>query len=134
FYLVLYNADKKPPHIATICEGEYFSLSVDNSAIGIPLDAFKRKLSVKGNGCVFLKILNLDRELTKQGLNEKFQLSNEPGINNTTCLTPIKSFFKEYYNISMNKVKLVFDLINVLDRYLLILDRFHFNMHNKINE
>lgn len=117
-FLVVIHATRIPPHIGIISKKYYHSLSIKGQEINIPAEAFIRNTIQRNIPCLFIKIKK-HPVFSYDFLNEHF-ISNvkefpEVEVGIATCLSPIKLFFDEVYNIPMNKVNYLYELLPVLE-------------------
>lgn len=116
-YIVVLHATRIPPHIGLIIDKEYHSLTIKGQDCNTPLDALLRNITQRKIASLFIKI-NSHPVFSNSYLSEHFILNVkqftrvDTGI--ATCLSPLKLFFDEVYNVSMEDVHFLYDLLPVL--------------------
>ncbi|MGZ3899671.1 MAG: hypothetical protein ACXVNM_08465 [Bacteroidia bacterium] len=116
-WLVILHAQRIPPHAGLLFNGNYNSLTIKEAELNINSALLLKTLSQKKIKSVFIKILphpvfSIDHqrdmfqeELKKAGSVEQYK---------STCLSPVKTFFKEFYGIQSPENELLFDFIRQL--------------------
>lgn len=109
-YIVILHADKIPPHIGWLYEGEYYSLKVNGKDFGLPFGKLFDIVAKKNIKTLFVKVED----------NNNF-LNTKPTFNQTnlehptdTCLKPIKKLFVSFLNCQT--VQKVADLLLILEQ------------------
>lgn len=117
-YIVLIHATRTPPHIGIIADKKYHSLTIKGHELNIPVEVLIRSITQRKIPSLFLKIKK-HPIFSFNYLNEHF-VSNvrqfpivDIGI--ATCLSPIKLFFDEVYNVPMNNVNYLYELLPLLE-------------------
>jgi hypothetical protein len=121
-WLVIAGTNEIPPHIALISDGKYYSVSTRKIDRGTSLERFMNTIERKQVPAIFLRILNEKPERTdiiarneaissNTLLQSIYENLNPLGINEHTCLSPIKTFFAEYYSPDFATVNFVFELL-----------------------
>jgi hypothetical protein len=113
-YIVISDALNAPPHIGMLFDGLYASLTHKRFEIGISLYAFEKKMSSIKSPCIFVQVL-IHPVFSVHYLYELFvsilhQLKKADG-ENTTCLTPVKVFFQEGYQLQLESSNFVYQMI-----------------------
>ena len=135
-FLLIINAEKKPPHIALLVDGKVYSLTVKGRQIGDPLELFIKAINRNAIKTLFIEICanstfkteNVVR-LISTSLMEFERV--EPG--KITCLNPIKSFFNSAYQVDTKEVNFVFDLLPQLYAMKLINAVYQLNLSSLLN-
>jgi len=91
FFLCVLHANKIPPHIGCLIDGQFFSIKVKGKDEQIPINQFFKALSIKKVPTLFIEVdthINLDRV--------KDVYANYPCIQvgESTCLSPIVQLFE----------------------------------------
>jgi len=120
-YLIIFHADKKPPHLGLIFNKLYFSLTVKGSEIEIPIDEKLEIINKRKIPCLFLEIKTANKSgfLLKE-LNEIFN-SYPPLTNKTSCLEPIAEFFYKIFQLRADS-PLLHGMIESLQKRELIME------------
>ena len=110
-FIVLMHPDKTPPHIAMLCDGQFFSHGVTGTKIGERVEVFWKYITQKQTPVLLVKTsLNGNTEKLKIAF-QKFTFANE---NQETCLSPINLYLHDNHNFNTNQIKLVFNLLDTL--------------------
>lgn len=117
-YIVVIHATRKPPHIGIIADKKYHSLTIKGHELNIPVEVLIRNTTQRKIPSLFLKIKK-HPIFSFNYLNEHF-ISNVKqfpivDIGIATCLSPIKLFFDEVYNVPMNNVNYLYELLPLLE-------------------
>jgi hypothetical protein len=128
-YLIIFHADKKPPHLGLIWNKLYFSLTIKGSEIEIPFDEKLELINKRSIPCLFLEIKTADNSsfLLKE-LKEIFS-SYPPLTNKTSCLEPIGEFFYKIFQLKA-EAPLLHGMIVALQKQHLIIESF--SLHLKL--
>lgn len=122
-YIVVLHAMRIPPHIGLIIDKEYHSLTIKGQDYNTQVKALTRNIEQRKIPSLFIKIKS-HSTFSHSYLKEHFILNIQqfPRVdkNVATCLSPIKLFFEEVYDIPMNDVHFLFDLLPKLQQSELI--------------
>lgn len=131
FFIVLFHANKIPPHLGLIASSKYFSLTATETQIGIDIEPIWRVIRSKSIETIFIQI---DCNPNMKHLSVIFDAYENVVEREFTCLQPIKEFFEKECLLNVEEVNFVFDLIKKLKEKEMIMQSFHLNMGNHINE
>lgn len=113
-YIAVIHATRIPPHIGLIMDGKYHSLSLKGQNINASVQALIKNTNQRKIPSLFIKI-KPHNTFSNTYLNEHFitnvQQFTRVDIGVATCLSPIKLFFDEAYNISMHDINFLFELL-----------------------
>ncbi len=122
-YIVIIHATRKPPHIGIIIDKHYHSLTIKGHEINIPVEVLIRNTSQRKIPTLFVKIKK--HPIFSVGYLSELFISNvkqfpivDTGL--ATCLSPVKLFFDDVFNIPMNKVNYLYELLPLLESEELI--------------
>lgn len=122
-YIVAMHATRIPPHIGLIIDKQYHSLSIKGQDINTPVRALIKNIEQRKIPSLFVKI-KPHTTFSNAYLKEHFILNIQqfPRVdkNIATCLSPIKLFFNEAYDISMEQIEFLFHLLPSLQKVGLI--------------
>jgi hypothetical protein len=122
-YLVSLYATRIPPHIGILGEGNYHSLTVKGKDVNVSLDALLRNITQRQLPTVFIK-LNAHPVFSPDFLSEDFASTLERfvrvDIGKATCLTPVKLFFEENWNLDLSAVHFLYELLPFLEKRKLV--------------
>ena len=122
-YITVVHATRIPPHIGLIADKKYHSLSIKGQDINTPIEALVKNSSIRKIPTLFIKI-KAHPTFSDVYLREHFitnvQSFERVDIGVATCLSPIKLFFEEVYNLSMKNVNYLYQLLPLLEAEVLI--------------
>ncbi len=116
-WLAIIGADEIPPHIALLCEGLYYSVSVKKTDTGTPLETLLKAVGRHSKPCIFIRITLPEGFAAEAfgGLFEKYgplhSDAGSTGRSPVTCLNPIRDFFTRAYSEKYNRASFVFELL-----------------------
>lgn len=117
-WLALLHAQRVPPHAGLLFEGKYCSLTIKEAELNIDSALLLETIARKKIKTIFIRIIahpvfSLDHQrdifaedLKKHGFVEQGR---------ATCLSPIKSFFRDFYAMEAGEEVLLFDFITRLN-------------------
>ena len=132
-FLVILNANRIPPHLAVSVNGNLFSLSVQGVTVNGSLTSLLSLIHKKKIQTLFIRlavppIVSID-QLKHEMM--KFTLSYEKVvIGKSTCLNPIRDFCSSIYDINIQDVNFIFDLLPKLYQHNAIHDCYQLYMSN----
>ncbi|HET8962749.1 MAG TPA: hypothetical protein VFM99_02545 [Chitinophagales bacterium] len=122
-YIVVLHACRIPPHVGIIADKHYHSLTIKGQDYNVPIQALIRNIDQRKISSLFIKI-KPHTTFSYSYLREHFILNVQqfPRVdrNTATCLSPIKLFFEEIYDVSMKDVHFLFELLPRLEAEKLI--------------
>lgn len=136
FYIVVTNVLAIPPHLGLLLNGQLFSLSVKGVTSKGNLPSFIRTLKTKNIQTIFIR-LKLPEEFNAEELQNELvaQMLNYTRVDtskNITCLTPVKSVCQAVFNLTLDNVNVIFDLLPELHAHNKIAAYYAFNLDNNI--
>jgi hypothetical protein len=106
-YLVIFNIDKTPPHLALIKNNQYYSITIKEVELGIDIKPIIQLVTKKKIPTLFIEIDdNFDN------IKEVFNTFDSLKNTTITCLTPIKKYLSQQYDFKPENVYVIFDLLN----------------------
>ena len=130
-FIAIVHATRIPPHIGIVADEKYHSLSIKGQNLNIPAEALLKNISLRKIPALFIKI-KPHSTFSDIYLSEHFitdvQKFNRVDADVATCLSPIKLFFEEVYNLSMKDVNYLYELLPVLEAEGLIEDAISMNI------
>jgi hypothetical protein len=117
-FISIIHASRIPPHIGMIFNGCYHSLTIKGQEINHSVEALIKNIKIRKIPALFIKIkphpiFSIDY------LNEYFissvQQFSKVEINKATCLSPVKLFFEETFNITIDHINYIFELLPELE-------------------
>jgi len=131
-YIFVYRASKTPPHIGMIVNGKLYDINSVGPNIDLSVDDFYTTIINRKTEVIFIELAFNNRvdlnQLITQKVNKYWKVSS-----NTSCLTPIKDFINEVYNIEVNKSKFIFELLPLLYDKNLVKGVSQLNLSDKIS-
>lgn len=113
-YIAVVHATRIPPHIGLIMDGKYYSLSIKGQDINTTVTALIKNTKQRKIPSIFIKIRSHNTFSTtylKEHFITNIQQFPKVDIGVATCLSPIRLFFDEVYNVSMNEINYLFELV-----------------------
>ncbi len=133
-HIVVLQATRIPPHIGMIMDKKYHSLSIKGQDINTAVSALIKNSSIRKIPTLFIKIKD-HPTFSNLYLSEHFitniQQFKRVDIGVASCMSPIKLFFEEVYNLPMTDINYLFDLLPFLSEKGLIESVSAFNMDQK---
>lgn len=122
-YIAVIHATRIPPHIGIIADKQYHSLSIKGQNINTSLNALLKNSTLRRIPTLFIKIKS-HNTFSDSYLNEHFitnvQQFQRVDSDIATCLSPIKLFFEEVYDVPMKQVNYLYELLPALQNEDLI--------------
>ncbi|MBT6030308.1 MAG: hypothetical protein HOH13_08380 [Crocinitomicaceae bacterium] len=131
FFIVLFHANRIPPHLGLVANRKYFSLTAKETQVDIDINPIWRVIRSKSIETIFIKV---DYDPNLENLTMIFENYDNVLGREFTCLLPIKDFFERECRMNVEGVNFVFDLIKKLKEKELILQTFHLNLDDHIDE
>jgi hypothetical protein len=105
-FLLLLNVYNKPPHIAMMANGSYYSLSVKGVEAGKPAQNIIRSIHIHRTPSLFIQL-----EETSNNILRIFNSYPALDTGLATCLSPVKDFCYQAYSTDLKGVDYIFDLL-----------------------
>jgi hypothetical protein len=116
-YIVVIHATRIPPHIGLIADKKYHSLTVKGQDINISVSALIKNIVQRKTSSLFIKIKS-HNTFSNLYLREHFitnvQQFQRVDVGVATCLSPMKLFFEEVYNVPTSNVNYLYELLPIL--------------------
>ncbi len=122
-FIVVVHATRIPPHIGIIADKAYQSLSVKGQNINTPVNVLLKNSSIRKIPTLFIKVKphpTFSDIYMREHFITNVQLFKSVDVGVATCLTPIKLFFEEVYNVPMKDVNYLYELLPLLESQGLI--------------
>ena len=124
-YISVIHATRIPPHIGLIADKKYHSLTVKGQDINTSVNALIKNTIQRKIPALFIKI-KAHTTLSDIYLSEHFITNvkqfSRVDVGVATCLSPLKLFFEEVYNVSTKNINYLYELLPLLDNEGLIED------------
>ncbi|OFY82480.1 MAG: hypothetical protein A3F72_00195 [Bacteroidetes bacterium RIFCSPLOWO2_12_FULL_35_15] len=117
-YVVVIHATRIPPHIGIIADKHYHSLTIKGHEINVPVEVLIRNTNQRKIPSLFIKIKK--HPIFSAGYLSEHFISNVKqfpivDIGIATCLSPIKLFLDEVFNVPMNTINYLYELLPLLE-------------------
>ncbi len=116
-WIVLLHANRIPPHVGLIINGNYNSLTIKGHELDIDLDVLLKTISQKKIETMFIKLVHhpvFSYDYQLQIFKEYIKKFNQVKAFEASCLSPIKLFFQEFYALQLNETELLFEFMQRL--------------------
>jgi hypothetical protein len=116
-WLALLHAQRIPPHAGLIFNGNYNSLTIKEAELNIESSLLLETISRKKIKTIFVKIIphpvfSLDHQ--REMFAEELKKHGCVQQGKATCLSPVKTFFRDFYAIDAPAETLLFNFITFL--------------------
>jgi hypothetical protein len=130
-FLLIINATIVPPHIALSVNGKLFSLGINGPTVGKNINTLLTYIQKHRIDTLFVK-LTLPNFISINRIEEEVSkimvLYDRLEAGKISCLNPIKDFCTNSFNISLNDVRFVFELLPELEKKSIYKETYHLNM------
>jgi len=130
-YILLLHANKIPPHLGLIANGKYFSLTANESQVALEGESIWRMIQSKNIPSLFIEV---DSESSEEILTDVFSQFEKAVPGKISCLQPLKTYFSSLHQINVDEVNYVFDLVEQLESYDLILGSYYQNLSEELKD
>ena len=117
-WLAVLHMDRIPPHIGIIFSGNYYSLTIKGKESKVDLTVLTKTIQQKKINSVFIKIKDhpvFSTEHIEDIFNEQLNEFDQVKQYRSTCLSPIKKCFNEFYSMQSNENELFFEFMQKLN-------------------
>ena len=130
-YIFIFRATRIPPHLGIITNGKLYDISTIGPNIDLPVEDFYKTVLKRKTPVVFIELeqpTNLDlAPIITEKVREYWKVTST-----TSCLSPIKDFIKEVFNLDVNPARFVFELLPILYEQELIKSTSQLNLDGKV--
>jgi hypothetical protein len=122
-WIAVLHAQRIPPHVGLIFSGLYGSLTIKERELNVKTDVLVKTISQKRIESIFLKVVPhpvFSIEHQKEMFTEHLMKYPHVKQNESTCLTPVRNFFNEFYALNSNENELLYDFVKKLSENLFI--------------
>ena len=135
FFLFLFRATRIPPHLGLIFNGKVYDITLVGPNLGTDAAAFITTVKKKYTKTLFIELNkpNVSATEIETPLVEAMKKFNNVSQENS-CLSPIKTAFKQLFDIQMDEVNYIFDLIPLLYQQNIVQHIFHLNLERNLQE
>ncbi|HXC03889.1 MAG TPA: hypothetical protein VNZ86_04005 [Bacteroidia bacterium] len=117
-FIVLLHASRIPPHIGLMGDGMYHSLHVKGQELNIPLKVLMKGITQRKIQSVFIAI-KPHAVFSDTYLSEHFstnvQTFERVDSGKATCLSPLRLFFEENWNLDTSRIEFLYELLPLLE-------------------
>jgi len=123
FFLCILHADKLPPHVGCIADGQFFSLKVGGKDDAVDVSTLVKAITLKNVPTLFIGI---DKNIPTGRIEEIYKSYSSIEVGQNTCLSPLIDLFECH-----SRVKKLSDLLLLLQDESLLKQVFkvHLNEH-----
>lgn len=117
-YIAVIHATRIPPHIGMVIDKKYHSLSIKGQDINTSVAALIKNSTIRKIPSLFVKIKShptFSGVYLREHFITNIQNFNRVDIGIATCLSPLKLFFEEVYNIPMGDINYLYELLPALE-------------------
>ena len=121
FFLCVLHADKIPPHVACLVDGQFFSLKVNGKDESIDVTSLLKALSLKKVPTLFVRI---NKIITCSEVLRSYENYSAIQVGKNTCLSPVIDLFE-----CGDRVKKLSDLLRLLQEQSLLKEVFKLHLN-----
>jgi hypothetical protein len=118
-YLIIFHADKKPPHIGLVWNLRYFSLTTKGFEVDLPVEEKLLIVEKRKIPCLIIELKATVHDSNNATNLLKIFKSYGPLKPNDTCIAPITEYLESIYKVKLTGV-LLHGLISELQKHALI--------------
>lgn len=113
-WIAVLHAQRIPPHIGLVFNGNYNSLTIKEHELNIDLNLLLKTIKQKKIKSVFVRVVShpvfsIDHQLSMfQEILKKYSYVKQF---ESTCLSPVKQFFREFYVLNCEEKELFFEFM-----------------------
>ena|SRR5438445_8490989 len=122
-YIAIIHATRIPPHIGIIADKQYHSLTIKGQDINTSVSALVKNSSLRKIPTLFIRIkphTTFSDTYLKEHFITNVQQFQRVDAGIATCLSPIKLFFEEVYDVPMKNINYLYELLPALQNEGLI--------------
>lgn len=134
-WLVVLYANRIPPHIGLMINGNYNSLTIKGHELNVSSEALFKTVSQKKIESLFIKlkknpVFSYDHQL--EMLQEMISKFGPVRQYEATCLSPVKLFFEQFYAVNNIDEELYYEIMKRMNEneYFEFAGSFNFTLHN----
>lgn len=133
-FIFMLRATRIPPHLGIIYNGKLYDITLVGPNIGLDVNDFMVVITKKYTKTVFIELeapkvnTDLEKLLTLK------MLKYECVSSSVSCLSPIKEFVSEVYDIDVDTADFIFDLLPILEMNAFSKNAFHLNCDRNLTE
>lgn len=112
-WLVILHAQRVPPHIGILIDGNYNSLTIKGQELEVSTEALLKTIHQRKIKTLFIELIKhpvFSGEYQLRVFQEQVKQFGMVKQNEATCLNPVKLFLEEFYALSYQANELLFEL------------------------
>jgi hypothetical protein len=116
-YIGVIYATRIPPHIGIITDKNYNSLTIKGQNINTPVNVLIKNTIIRKIPSLFIKTKphpTFSEHYLKEHFITNIQQFQRVDVGIATCLSPIKLFFNEVYDLQLDSVNYLYELLPIL--------------------
>ena len=121
YFLWIWYADKIPPHVACLVDGQFFSLKVNGKDESIDVTSLLKALSLKKVPTLFVRV---NKIITCSEVLRSYENYSAIQVGKNTCLSPVIDLFE-----CGDRVKKLSDLLRLLQEQSLLKEVFKLHLN-----
>ena len=138
-WLVLLHANRIPPHLGLLIEGNYNSLTIKGHELDVRVDALLKTITQRKIEAIFIKLVShpvFSADYQLQTFKELIKNYDKVKPFEATCLSPIKEFFQYFYALAADDSELLFSFLERLNQnaYLELAMAQNFTLNKQVIE
>ena len=134
-YIILFEADKIPPHLLLSVNGKVFSITASGRQLGSPLEKLLLFIKRKNIAALFVEV-GIPGGRTAENLQESarvnFSSYDRVVEGKISCLFPLRDFAAELFGNEMRKADFIFELLPLLGKQNATGNVYELNMQHLI--
>jgi len=130
-FIFIFRATRIPPHIGIITNEKLYDISTVGPNIDLPVIDFYNTVLKRKTAVIFIELNQVDGVDLSTIITEKVR-EYWKVTQTTSCLSPIKDFINEVYNIDVSKARFIFELLPMLFERKLIKSISQLNLSNQL--
>jgi hypothetical protein len=136
-WLAILHAQRIPPHIGMILNGNYNSLTIKGREMNLQCGLLVKAIERNKIKSAFIRLADHPVFSTGHQLEifqEQLKKFDAVKQNEATCLTPVKLFFNEFYAIDSPETELFYDFLHQLsqNKFIHSASAIHMSLNNGI--
>lgn len=131
-HIVIHNPAYVPPHIFLVYNKKYYSLTYNKSVVAHDFIKLLNLFNSKKTPLLIIELECTYSDEVEEKIATEFKNSKLVGVDDTTCLTPIKEAFSTVFTIPFKQIHFIYEMIPFLKSHKLIKSIKHQYLDDKI--
>jgi hypothetical protein len=118
-YISIIHASRIPPHIGMVINNKYHSLTIKGHEINQSVAALIKNSKIRKVPSLFIKIKThpaFSTDYLDAHFISNIQQFNKVEAGKSSCLSPVKLFFEETFDLPMKNINYIFELLPELEK------------------